>query len=335
MKTFVFPYYISFGKNDSISAEIEFALSDKNAKRLIKSAQTGGRFHLDEDEDIGDIYDKVYDAIIKHEKTELRRDPTPVKDALSWSNSDDPDKEITEEQIDRYIDELFFGINYPAELQSLEPTITKRKKQSQYESITVNNEEADTYIRDNQDKIVYIDNGRTLYFIPSNYSGKFVVTSMVRSFKHEVFRKRNKITEIVIEDGVPEIPDWTFAQCENVEHISVPPSVKKIGFNAFTKCYRLYLVNLSEGLVEVHYTAFRFCDDLKGLRIPASVKEIDASITAYNNGIRELYFEGMETNIKGVWNQRDKIILHVKKGSVAEQYATEIADVQFHRRIAL
>lgn len=122
-----------FGNNDSVSAEIEFALSEKNAKRIIKSAREGGRFRLDEDADIGDIYDKIYDAVIKREKTELRSYPTSVLDALSGGVSYDPAAEITEEQIDEYIGELSFGINYPEELQSLEPTITKKTKQSKYE----------------------------------------------------------------------------------------------------------------------------------------------------------------------------------------------------------
>ena len=59
MKDFVFPYSISFGKLDSVSDSLTVALSDANAKRLVRSAEEGGRNRLGEDEFISDICTKV------------------------------------------------------------------------------------------------------------------------------------------------------------------------------------------------------------------------------------------------------------------------------------
>ena len=58
MKSYVFPYYISFGKLDSVSSEIEFSISDKDAKRLERSAREVGRFRLNEDVALFDLYMK-------------------------------------------------------------------------------------------------------------------------------------------------------------------------------------------------------------------------------------------------------------------------------------
>ena len=46
MKSFVFPYSISFGKMDSVDGQVDYFLSDANAKRLIRSAEEGGRHVL-------------------------------------------------------------------------------------------------------------------------------------------------------------------------------------------------------------------------------------------------------------------------------------------------
>ena len=118
----IFPYYISFGKLDSVSSEIELNISEKDAKHLERSAKEGCRFRLDEDEALSDLYDKVYQAIIQLEKEMLTLDPSPVEDFLSWEEDYDDTLPISEEQIDYYLDNLTIGVNYPEELQYLDET---------------------------------------------------------------------------------------------------------------------------------------------------------------------------------------------------------------------
>ena len=128
MKTFVFPFYISLGKLDSVSCEIEFELSDKDARRLEQSAKEGGRFRLNEDEDIEDIYYRVYDAIIDSEREGLKANPTIFQDTLNGDDDDSDDQDDLgdqddqdelDEQIDSYLEDLNIGINYPEDLQYL------------------------------------------------------------------------------------------------------------------------------------------------------------------------------------------------------------------------
>ena len=331
MKTIVFPYYVSFGKLDSVSSEIELSISDKDAKRLERSAKEGGKFRLNEDEDLSDLYDKVYQEIILAEKDALLSDPSPVKDFLSWEEGYD-DSPITEEQIDHYLEELVIGINYPVELQLLEKTIASKKKQTKCESIIVERSIAQefVYINNNKDKIVYVDNGETLYFIPSKYTGAFTIPSTVRRLEGDLtfnpFSKHKRINEVIIEEGLTEIPDWAFDGCDSLERIVIPGSVKRIGFNAFTKCSHLKQVKMSEGLTEIDNTAFRFCFDLEQLRIPASVETISMHITSYQAGIKEIFFEGMSTSIDDTRCRGDewkKVTVYAKEGSAAESFAKE------------
>lgn len=324
MKKYTFPYYISFGKLDSVSAEIEYSLSDKDARRLERSAQEGGRFRLSEDDNIGDIFSRVLKAIIKQEKEFLLLDPSPVADALSWADDYDPDAQITEKDIDKYIDDLNIGINYPKELQMLDCTIKRKPRQSKIKRIVIDRSLAQNNRSNSadRDKIELVDNGKTLYYVPFSFSGSFVIDSSVSKIERGAFESRSKITEVIIENGLSEIPEWTFENCKNLEHVVVPDSVKTIGFNAFTKCNKLKQVDLSEGLEEIHDTAFRFCEDLEELHVPVTVKRIGASIISYHNSLKEFYFEGVETLIEGVArNNWRNVTIHAKKGSQAEAFA--------------
>lgn len=332
MKTILFPYYISFGKLDSVSCEIEVSVSDKDAKRLERSTKEGGRFRLNEDENLSDLYDKVYHQIILTEKDALMSDPSPVKDFLSWEDGYDEDLPITEDQIDYYLDSLSIGINYPEDLQLLEKAVVKKNKQTRCESITIDRLTAHDYIyKDgNKDKVVYVDGGETLYYVPSKYTGSFTIPSNVKRLEpgsvFNPFRKRNKITEVIIEEGLTEIPEWAFDGCDSLERIVIPGSVKKIDFNAFTKCRHLKQVELSEGLIEIHNTAFRYCSDLEQLRIPASVVAVSMHITSYDSGIKTIVFEGLSTTIDDTrcrGNEWERITICVKRGSAAEAFAKE------------
>lgn len=332
MKTIKFPYFVSFGKLDSVSCEIELSISDKDAKRLEKSAKEGGKFRLNEDEDLSDLYDKVYQKIILKEKDALLSDPSQVKDFLSWEDGYSEDLPITEEQIDYYLDSLAIGINYPEDLQLLEKSVVKKKKQTKCESVTIDRSKAHEYIYEdgNKDKVVYVDGGETLYYVPSKYTGSFTIPSSVKRLEpgsvFNPFRKRNKITEIIIEEGLTEIPEWAFDGCDSLERIVIPGSVKKIDYNAFTKCRHLKKVELSEGLTEIHNTAFRYCSDLEQLQIPASVVTVSMHITSYDSGIKSLIFEGMATTIDDTMCRGDeweKVTVYAKEGSVAKSFAKE------------
>lgn len=326
MKSLVFPFFISFGKLDSVSAEVECSLSEKDAKRLERSAQDGGRLRLDEDEDISDIYDKVYDLIISSEKKALTANPSPVENALSWDDDYDLSAPITDAQIDDYLAELDIGILYPQAMQMLARSGKRNRRQTQCETRILDREQAKEFLdkSENENTIVLVDQGRVLVYIPKKYAGKLTIPSGVQQIERDAIRNRKKIAEIVIDNGLPEIPDECFEGCESLQTISVPASVKRIGYNAFAGCRSLSSVTLSEGVLEIDNTAFRFCGSLKALRIPGSVASVSMHINSYFNGLRDLYFAGVETSVDGSrggdWRW---ITMHVKSGSCAEAFAKQ------------
>lgn len=83
--------------------------------------------------------------------------------------------------------------------------------------------------------------------------------------------------ELIVENGVEMIPDRLLFCCENVEKVTLSPSVKVIGREAFANCIRLSSIELGESVTEIKSMAF-FNTAIRILEIPRSVKSLGADV---------------------------------------------------------
>ena len=84
--------------------------------------------------------------------------------------------------------------------------------------------------------------------------------------------------EIVIREGTVCISGECFWEWSTtgLTSVTIPSSVRSIGFGAFYNCGRLTSINLPEGLKEIENTAFASCSSLTSVVIPASVTSFGA-----------------------------------------------------------
>jgi hypothetical protein len=111
-----------------------------------------------------------------------------------------------------------------------------------------------------------------------------------------------KPTYVVIPeeiDGVPveNIDDSVFESCSSLTSITLPGTIKKLGYRVFTSCRKLENVVIQNGTEEIDATSFRNCTSLKRIEIPDSVTTINVT----------------------VWYSDVTIVCHA--GSYAESYA--------------
>ena len=136
MKTYAFFVVGCAGKGDTWSYDLDVELTDEEAERLEASARKEPRWRLEEDPEISDIYDKVYEALLENEIKNVDEDH--IADELDDYLSDDDNWEdpeysdelgcwikkavpITERELAiRYLDGYTFNACYPQDLQSLE-----------------------------------------------------------------------------------------------------------------------------------------------------------------------------------------------------------------------
>ena len=97
------------------------------------------------------------------------------------------------------------------------------------------------------------------------------------------------IYEVVIEEGVTTIGDWTFNGCGNLKCVTIADSVVSIGWSAFNGCYDLLNVKFGSGLVTIGDLAFYGCMELENIVIPDTVQTISKAAFYQCIKLRKVY----------------------------------------------
>lgn len=108
------------------------------------------------------------------------------------------------------------------------------------------------------------------------------------------------VDSIEIPDGVTEIGDCAFADCENIESIVVPEGVTKIGFDAFVGCFALESVVLPDSVKLIEFEAFSVCSALKSVVLGAGLEKIEGDAFTECESLEEIRFNGTVEQWKAV-----------------------------------
>jgi hypothetical protein len=82
------------------------------------------------------------------------------------------------------------------------------------------------------------------------------------------------LTEVVIPNGVEDIPPKCFKDCKQLETVHLPEGLNRLGSGAFIRCESLEDINLPSSLIQIKNSCFEDCMSLTEIVIPDSVKEI-------------------------------------------------------------
>lgn len=88
------------------------------------------------------------------------------------------------------------------------------------------------------------------------------------------FEDCDDIEKIILPDTLKSISSSCFSGNSALKKIDIPASVKEIGSRAFQKCMALDEIILPKGINRIREYAFSGCGKLKKIEIPQSVKEI-------------------------------------------------------------
>ena len=82
------------------------------------------------------------------------------------------------------------------------------------------------------------------------------------------------VTELVIPEGVGEISDYAFQNCDSLTSVVITNGLTRIGNSAFSSCDNLKSVVIPDGVTMIDYSAFSACSGLTNVVIPDSVTSI-------------------------------------------------------------
>lgn len=100
---------------------------------------------------------------------------------------------------------------------------------------------------------------------------------LVKSITKTAFKGHEDMTSITLSSGLTGIPCGLFRGFTELEEITLPGSVVRIGSGAFSGCTSLSSVCLTEGLRSIESSAFYGCTDLTNIMIPGSVIYLGSS----------------------------------------------------------
>lgn len=82
------------------------------------------------------------------------------------------------------------------------------------------------------------------------------------------------LTNLVIPDGVAEIKDYAFYNCDSLTGAMIPDSVTIIGSKSFENCNNLTSVTIGNGVTSIDREAFYYCRKLMSVTMGNSVASI-------------------------------------------------------------
>ena len=97
----------------------------------------------------------------------------------------------------------------------------------------------------------------------------------------EYWKERQSWQQIIIVEGVTDIPDCTFSRCYNVRRVIFADTVIEIGWRAFSFCKNLSFVKLPTRVEYIGSVAFHACN-LSSIFIPPRCREVKSAAFSKN-----------------------------------------------------
>ncbi len=155
------------------------------------------------------------------------------------------------------------------------------------------------------------DIGSAIKYIFGSQVTEYILGNSVTSIGKYAFANCTDLNSITIPNSVTSIGNYAFYGCTGLTSVTIPNRVISIGVSAFNGCARLTSISLPTSITKIESSTFEGCSNLKSIEIPNSVTSIGyaaflnctrlTSITIPNSvtSIEEYTFKGC-TNLTSV-----------------------------------
>ena len=109
--------------------------------------------------------------------------------------------------------------------------------------------------------------------IPATYNG-FKVTEIV----DYGFSNCERLTDIIIPEGVKTIGQYAFEGCENLVNVSLPNSLTMIDIYSFKNCSSLTKIVIPDNVIRVGSYSFDSCTSLESVILPDALTSIESFV---------------------------------------------------------
>ena len=146
-----------------------------------------------------------------------------------------------------------------------------------------------------------------------------------------------KFKSVTIPSSVKLIGYGAFTGCENLVSVTIPNSVTNVADYAFSQCTALTTATMPNSVSKISYGTFYDCTSLKSVTIPVSVKSIDHKAFGLCNKLASVNYKGTSAQWKAVTVGEDNDALKNAKINCAANApsapALKITTVSGHPKI--
>ena len=147
-----------------------------------------------------------------------------------------------------------------------------------------------------------------------------VISSDLSYWGWGAFDGCSNLQSITIEEGVAEIPSWTFCDCTSITKVKIPNGVQSIHDRAFEGCSNLKQVILPHSLKKIGSCTFSHCKNLKTMFIPNEIKELTSSLFENCEDLNSIFIPAGLTKIEAFAFSGCKNLTAVYYGGTEEQW---------------
>ena len=110
------------------------------------------------------------------------------------------------------------------------------------------------------------------------------VPGSVSVIRGGAFAECKNLNKVTLSEGIHTLEGEVFMKCASLKSIAIPTTVTVVRGNAFQDCASLENVSLHDGITEIHAYAFQNCASLTHIVLPSGITEIRAN--TFENCIR-------------------------------------------------
>ncbi len=119
-----------------------------------------------------------------------------------------------------------------------------------------------------------IYNDSIFLYLPTNYSGPYVLPEGPRCIAGGAFFGCSELTTVKIPDTYTEIGEYAFSNCKKMMTITIKGNVKEIAAGTFDECSSLKAPKLPDSIIRIGENAFSGCVSFTSFVIPNGTEEI-------------------------------------------------------------
>jgi len=156
---------------------------------------------------------------------------------------------------------------------------------------------------DDADAVYYVNSGNisdsvnwALYSDGALYiSGNGVIPNYGIKLVKELspwWYNKQQITRVILSEGITEIGNNAFYECNNIESVDLGDSLVSIGTSAFLHCNLITSITFPNSLTNIGSSAFNGCSLLENITIPESVEVVGSSSFGGCSALKRVTFLG-------------------------------------------